>query len=151
MSLSSASGSMETASSQETNAWPAGSEASVPSKKFKRIKREEVPLAFDLDQVNYSEVMYLPGGALRAAEGAQKNRARTFTGVAWSLGGELSVLPGDWILLPLCGGQDWWLIYSSGVTEMIIVSRGGGYLKITKPQFLTLTLDVRGTPPDDEV
>lgn len=132
-------------------AFQAGSEESVPSKKFKRIKREEVPQAFDLDLVNFEDVTYLPGGIDRAMADAARNRHQTFNGVNWSLGGDLSVAPGDWILLPFGGDRTWWLVYSSGPRLMIIVSQGGGYLRFSKPSFLTLTLDVRRTPPwEDE-
>lgn len=130
----------------------AGSEGSVPSKKFKRIKREEVPQAFDLDLVNCEDVTYLPGGIDRAMHDAKRNRHQTFHGVSWSLGGEILVAPGDWLLLPFGGSvegdrRSWWLIYSSGPQQSIIVSQGGGYLRFTKENFLTLTLDVRRLPP----
>lgn len=127
--------------------FPTGSEEVVPSKKFKRIKREEVPQAFDLDLVNFESVTYLPGEIDRAILGAKKNRCMTFEGVVWSLGGDISVAPGDWLLLPLGGEDRWWLVYASSTQRQIVVSMGGGYLCLSKDSFLRLTLDVRRIPP----
>ena len=119
----------------------------MPSKKFKRIRREDVPQAFDLSAVSQTEVTYLPGGLDRALEGSTRNRHHAFKGMAWHLGGGLSVKPGDWLLLPLRGIEDWWLVYLSEPLRMLIVSTGGGYLEITKKTFLFQTLDVRYNAP----
>jgi len=119
----------------------------MPIKKFKRIKKEEIPQAFDLDLVNHTEVLYLPGGIDKALYEALKHRHHTFHGIAWDLGEGNTVRAGDWVQIPMAGQESWWIIYKADQKNAIIVSEGGGYLRISKENFLQSVLRTRRTPP----
>lgn len=123
----------------------------MPSKKFKRIKKEELPQPFDLSLVHERDVTYLPGGIDRALIEAARNRHHAFRGVAWGLGGEIKVLPGDWLHLNLEGQENWWLVYSADHNYQVIVSQGGGYRLINKNTFACRTLNLRHFPPWESI
>lgn len=133
----------------------AGSDEIMPSsKKFRRIKREEIPQAFDLDLVTNQDVTYLPGGIERALVDASRNRHHTLRGIAWGLGGGIAVRPHDWLLAKFDGAQSWWLVYASEPQRMILVSEGGGYRSIDRNGFLLVTMDYSEKAPwtqDEEI
>lgn len=74
----------------------------------------------------------MPGGLIEALERAYKNRQRPLISIAWRWEGK-EIRPGDWLNIKTATGLGgWWLVFCTSLEEMIVVERGGGYLKLKR-------------------